>query len=110
MNHILQSHPRLTSHSEEFWQDLIHWRRKWQPTPVFLPRELHEQYEIAEDMMPKDEPSKSEGVQYVTGEEWKAIINSFRKNEAVGPKRKWSSVVDVSGSKSIVYAVKNNTT
>ena len=25
------------SHSEELWQNLTHWRRKWQSTPVFLP-------------------------------------------------------------------------
>ena len=26
-------------HSEEFWQNVVHWRKKWQPTPVFLPGE-----------------------------------------------------------------------
>ena len=26
---------------------MVHWRRKWQPTPVFLPGEPHEQYEKA---------------------------------------------------------------
>ena len=40
---------------------------------------------------------QSEDVQYVPGEEWRAITNSSRKNEAAGPKRKWCSVVDVSG-------------
>ena len=25
------------------WVVKIHWRRKWQPTPVFLPREFREQ-------------------------------------------------------------------
>ena len=30
----------------EFWQNVVHWRRKWQTTPVFLPREPHKQYEI----------------------------------------------------------------
>ena len=58
----------------------------------------------------EDEPSRLEGVQYATGEEWKASTNSSRKNEVAEQKEKWSSVVDVSGSKSIVYAVKNNTT
>ena len=32
----------------------------------------------------KDEPPKLEGVQYATGEEWRAIINSSRKNEVAG--------------------------
>jgi len=39
-------------------------------------------------MMPEDDPSKSEGAQYATGEERRAIINSSRKNEAAGPKWK----------------------
>ena len=39
-------------------------------------------------MMLEDEPSKSEGAQYATGEERRAINNSSRKNEAAGPKRK----------------------
>ena len=37
-------------HSEEFWQNLVHWRRKCQPTPVFLLQELHRQYEKATNM------------------------------------------------------------
>ena len=40
------------------------------------------------DMTPEDEPPRSEGVQYATGEEQRAITNSSRMNEAVGPKRK----------------------
>jgi len=33
-------------------------------------------------------PSRSEGVQYVTGEEWREISNRSRKNEVAGPKQK----------------------
>ena len=40
------------------------------------------------DMVPEDEPHRSEGVQYATGEERRAITNSSRKNEAAGPKQK----------------------
>ena len=40
-----------------------------------------------------------EGVQYATGKEWRTI-NSPRKNEVVGLKLKWCSVVDVSGDES----------
>ena len=36
----------------------------------------------------EDGPPRSEGVPYATGEEWRAITNSFRKNEVVGPKQK----------------------
>ena len=41
-------------------------------------------------MTPEDGPSGSEGVQYTTGEEQRVItnINSFRKNEAAGPKQR----------------------
>ena len=31
---------------------------------------------------------RSEGVQYTTGEEWRAITNSSRKKEVAGPKQK----------------------
>ena len=40
------------------------------------------------DVTPEDEPSVSEGVQYATEEEQRAITNSSRKNEMSGPKRK----------------------
>jgi len=33
-------------------------------------------------------PSRLEGVQYVTGEEWREISNRSRKNEVAGPKQK----------------------
>ena len=36
------------------------------------------------DTTPEDEPPRSRGVQYATGEEQRAIINSSRKNEAAG--------------------------
>ena len=36
----------------------------------------------------KDEPPRSEGVQYATEEEQRAIANSSRKNEATGQKQK----------------------
>ena len=29
------------------WVGKIHWRRKWQPTPVFLPEKSHEQRSLA---------------------------------------------------------------
>ena len=58
------------------------------------------------DMTSKYEPSRSEGVQYATGEEWKTITNSSRKNKAARPKWKQRSVVDVSGGKSKVQYYK----
>ena len=43
-----------------------------------------------------------EVVRYAVGKDWRAITNSFRKNEEDGPKQKQYSVVDVSGGKSKV--------
>ena len=65
---------------------MVHWKRKWQPTPAFLPGEPHGPYEKAKDMSPQVELARSEGVQYPTGEEQRAITNSWNKNEAAGPK------------------------
>ena len=43
-----------------------------------------------------DEPLRSEGVQYATGEKQRAITNSSRKNEVAGPKKEQCLAVDVS--------------
>ena len=53
-------------------------------------------------MTPENELPRLEFVQYVTGEEWRAITNSSRKNEVAGLKQKQRSLVDVSGGKSSV--------
>ena len=47
-------------------------------------------------MTPEDGFPRSKGVQYATGEEQKAIINSSRKNEETQSKQKQCPVVDVS--------------
>ena len=36
-----------TGHGGEFWQNVVHWRREWQTTSVFLPWKYHENYEKA---------------------------------------------------------------
>ena len=43
--------------------------------------------ERQEDMTLEDEPLRSEGVQYATGEERRVVTNSSRENEAAGPKQ-----------------------
>ena len=70
MSHAMQVHPGQLGHSEEFWQNMFQWRRKWQLTPVFLPEEAHEQLKRQKDKVPEDEPPRSEDVQYTTGEYW----------------------------------------
>jgi len=44
MNHAVQGHPRQMGHSREFWENVIHWRREGQTTPLHLPWESHELY------------------------------------------------------------------
>jgi len=56
----------------------------------------------------EDEPPRSEGIQYVTGEEQRIITNSSRKNEAAGPEQKWHSGMDVSGGESKVQCCKEH--
>ena len=58
------------------------------------------------DVMPEDEPSRLEGVQYFTGEKWRAITNRSGKNEVAGPKQKQHSGVGVSSGESKVQCCK----
>ena len=54
-------------HGGEFRQNVVHWRREWQTTSVFLPWEPHEQYEKAKRYMTlKDELPRLVGAQYTT--------------------------------------------
>ena len=55
------------------------------------------------DMIPEDEPLRSVGVQYATGEEQR---NSSRKTKEARPKQKWHPAVDVSGGESKVQCYK----
>ena len=77
--------------------DAVHWRKEWQATPVFLPRELHGQYEKAKSMTPEDEAPRSEGVQYIPGKKRMVIPNRSIRNKEAGTKWKQHSAVDVSG-------------
>ena len=52
------------------------------------------------------QPPRSEGVHYATGEEWRAITDSSRKNEAAGPVWNQCSDVDVSGGQSKIRCYK----
>ena len=45
LSHAMWGHPRWMDHGGEIWQNVVHWRMEWQTTSVFLPWELHEQYE-----------------------------------------------------------------
>ena len=52
-----------------------------------------------EDRILKEEPHRSVGAQYATGDQWR---NNSRKNEGMEPKRKQYPVVDVTGDRSKV--------
>ena len=107
MSHAIQGHPRWTGHSKDFWHNVVHWRREWQTTPEFLPWDPHGQYEKANRYdTEKWVLHRSECAQYATGEEQRAITNSYRKNEEVRPKKKWHSVVNMSGGESKVWCYK----
>ena len=90
-------------HGGEFWQNMVHWRREWQTTSVFLPWEPHEHYEKQKDRTLKEELPRSVGPQYATGNQWR---NNSRKNEETEPKRKQCPVVDVTGDGSKVWCCK----
>ena len=100
----MQGHPIWTGKYWEFWQNMVHWRREWQTTSVFLPWEPHEQFEKKKkDMTVKDAVPRSEGAQYAVGEEWRS---NSRKNEETEPKRKQLPAVDVNDDGSKVQCCK----
>ena len=76
--------PKWMGHSEEFWQNMVHSRRKLQSTPVFLPGEPQRQYEKAKSMTLEDEPHRLEGIQQATEEEQRAITNSSERMKWLG--------------------------
>ena len=57
------------------------------------------------DRILKGELPGSVDAQYATGDQWR---NNFRKNEGMEPKQKQYPVVDVTGDRSKVRAVKSN--
>ena len=82
---------------------MVHWRREWKTTSVFLPWEPHEQYEKENDRILKEELPRSVGAQYAAGDQWR---NNSRKNEGMEPKQKQYPVVNVTGDRSKVQCCK----
>ena len=103
LSHAVWGHPKRTGHGGEVWQNVVHWRREWQTTSVFMPWEPHEAYERQNDRLLTEELPRSEDVQYATGDQWR---NNSRKNEGMEPKQKQYPVVDVTGGKSKVRCYK----
>ena len=88
-----------------FWQNMVHWRREWQTTSVFLPWEPHEQHERQKDRTLKDELPRSVGAQCAAGDEWR---NSSRKDEGMEPEQKQQPAVGVTGDRSKAWCYKSN--
>ena len=84
---------------------MLHWRREWQATSVFLPSEPHKQYEKQNDRILKEELPKSVGAQHATEDQWR---NNSRKNEGMEPKQKQYPAMAVTGDGSKLNAVKSN--
>ena len=95
--------PRQMGHGGEVWQNVVHWRREWQTTSLFLPWEPHEQYEKAKRSDTDNELPGLVGAQYATGDQWR---NNSRKNEGMEPKQEQHPVVDVMGDRSKIWCCK----
>ena len=89
----------MTGHGEEVWQKVVHCRKEWQTTSVFLSWEPHEQYEKADRTL-KDELPRSV---HATGDQWR---NNSRKKEEMEPKKKQHPVVNRTGDGSKVWCLK----
>ena len=106
LSHAVWGHPRQMGHGGEVWQNVVHWRREWQTTSVFLPWEPQEQqYEKAKIRILKEELPRSVGAQGATGDQWR---NNFRKNEEMEPKQKQHPVVDMTWMEAKPDAVNSN--
>ena len=79
---------------------MVHRRREWQTTSVFLPFILAmNSMKRQKDRTLKDELPRSVGAQYATRDQWRT---NSRKNEEMEPKQKQHPVVDVTGDGSKV--------
>ena len=66
----MQGHPRQMDHSEEFWENVVHkMEEEMANHSSILYLEPQEQWRGKKDVIPEDEPPRSEGVQYAPGEE-----------------------------------------
>ena len=100
MRHAAYGHPRQMGHSEEFWQNVVHWRRNGNPLQSSCLENPRGSMKRQKDLTLEDEPPRL--VQYTTGEKLRAITSGSRENEVAEPKWKWRSVVEMSGGKTKV--------
>ena len=79
--------------------NVVHWRREWQTTSVFLPENPMNSMKRQKDRIVKEELPRSVDAQYATADQWG---NNSRKNERIEPKRKQYPIVDGTGDRSKV--------
>ena len=101
-SHLFNNFPQFGG---EFSQNVVHWRREWQTTSVFLPWEPVNSMKRQKDRKLKDELPRLLGAQYATGEQFR---NNSRENEETEPKQKQHPVVDVTGNGSKVQCYKEH--
>ena len=65
----MQGHARQIGYSGEFLQNVVHWWREWQTTPILLPEKPMNCMRRQKDMTLKDELPRSVAAQYAIGEE-----------------------------------------
>ena len=82
---------------------MVHWRREWQTTSVFLPENPMNSMKSQKVRTLKDELARLVGTQYATGDQWR---NNFRKNEETESKQKQHPAVDVTGDGTKVQCCK----
>ena len=75
---------------------MVHWKREWDSTSEFLPENPMNSMRRQNDRILKEELTRSVGVQYATGDQWR---NNSRKNEGMEPKQKQYPVVDGTGDR-----------
>ena len=82
--------------------NVVHWRREWQTTSIFLPWEPHKQYEKAK-RQDTERWTPQVDAQYATGDQWR---NNSRRNEEMEPKQKQHPVVDATDDRRKVWCCK----
>ena len=63
-------------HDGEFWQNVIYWRREWQPLANENPINSMKRRKY---MTQKDELTRSIGAQYAAGEEWRNSLEKMKR-------------------------------
>ena len=90
-------------HGGEFWQNMVHWRRKWQTTSSFLLGNPMSSMKRQKDMTLNVPCPRLGRVQYATERDQR---NSSRRNKEAEPKQKQCPVVDMCGDECKVWYCK----